>query len=59
MTIKTAAKSVGNGLLNGINAIHNDSIHSQIEELDEQLEALSAQIADLQQKKTKLKDQLV
>lgn len=59
MSVKTAAARVGNGLLDGMNAIHNASIRSQIEELDKQTEGLAAQIADIQEKKAKLKKQLV
>lgn len=58
MTIKSAMSNVGNGILEGISAIHNASIETEIKDIDAQLTALTQQITDLQEKKTKLKDQL-
>lgn len=58
MKIKTAASRLGNGLLDGLSAIHDASIRSQIEELDEQLETLRKQMVDVQSKKDKLEAQL-
>lgn len=58
MTFKSAMSNVGNGLLDGLSAIHNVSIQNQIDELDSQLEALTKQMTDLQSKKTELQDQL-
>lgn len=58
MTIKSTAATIGNGILDGLSAIHDASLRSQIEELDEQLEALTKQMTDIRAKKTKLEDQL-
>jgi hypothetical protein len=58
MTFKSTASSIGNGILDGLSAIHDASIRSQIEDLDEQLEALTKQMTDIRSKKTKLEDQL-
>lgn len=52
MTFKHAAANLGNGLLNGMSAIHNASINSQVAELDEQ-------IAELQERRLKLTRQLI
>jgi septal ring factor EnvC (AmiA/AmiB activator) len=58
MTFKSALSATGNGILDGLSAIHDASIRSQIKELDEQLEALTKQMTDIRAKKTKLEDQL-
>jgi peptidoglycan hydrolase CwlO-like protein len=50
--------NLGNGILEGLSAVHQASIETEIKDLDAQLEALTRQITDLQEKKTKLKDQL-
>jgi dynactin complex subunit len=58
MTLKTTASRIGNGILDGLSAIHDISVQNQIDELDTQLEALTKQMTDLQSKKTGLQDQL-
>lgn len=52
MTFKTAAKNFGNGLLTATTAIHNSSLQTQINELDEQ-------IAELQERRNELADRKI
>lgn len=50
MTIKTAMSTVGNGLLTATAVIHNASISSQIDEIDEQIKQLQEKKAELEPK---------
>lgn len=54
MTVKSAAKSVGNGILTGLSAVHNASIQSQINEIDDEIEPLEKQLKDLKERRAAL-----
>lgn len=59
MTFKSAMSSVGNGLLTGVSAIHNASIHGQITVLDDEILELEEQLKQKREEKTRLEDQLI
>lgn len=59
MTFKSAAKSLGNGLLSATTAIHNASIQNQITEIDSEMDALTKQLTRLEENRTKLDAQKI
>lgn len=59
MTFKTALSSVGNGLLTGVSAVHNASIHNQVTVIDDEILELEKQLNQKREEKTRLEDQLI
>lgn len=59
MTVKTAAKSFGNGILNAATAVHNATIDNQITQIDSEMDALRSQMARLEESRTKLTSQKI
>jgi hypothetical protein len=54
MSLKTAASRVGNALLDATTAMHNASIDSKINDLDEQAAALRMQLARIEEERSAL-----
>lgn len=54
MTVKTAAKRFGNGLLDCASAMHNAGIQNQINEIDDETKALRQQLTRLEEKRAEL-----
>lgn len=59
MSFKTAAKSIGNGLLTGATAIHNSGLQTRIDEIDLEIEELKQQIDRLWEERLNLDAQLI
>jgi predicted nuclease with TOPRIM domain len=59
MTFKTAAKSVGNGLLNGLGAIADAQTRNRIEEIDTEMSELQEQLDQLQEERDRLEKTLI
>jgi phage shock protein A len=57
--IKSAAKNVGNGVLAFGAACHNASVQNQINEIDEQADALRAQLTRLEENRSELVDRKI
>ncbi|MEO7397371.1 MAG: hypothetical protein ABIW84_02295 [Ilumatobacteraceae bacterium] len=53
--IKSAASTVGHGIVNASTAIHNANLQTQLDELDTQASALRKQLATIEDEKTDLK----
>lgn len=54
MSLKTAASRFGNAVLDAGTVMHNASINSQIEEIDEEISTLHAQLARLEERRSEL-----
>lgn len=54
MTLKTVASRIGNGILDATAVMHNASIDSEIEKIDEEIAALHAQLTRLEEDRTDL-----
>lgn len=54
MSFKTFACALGNGILEAGQVMHNAQIDSQIEEIDEEMAALRAQLTRLEQERNEL-----
>jgi chaperonin cofactor prefoldin len=59
MTFKTAAKSVGNGLLTATTVLHNSGLQTRINAIDEELETLQAQVDKLKEERSNLEAQQI
>lgn len=57
--IKSAASTVGNGLIDITSAVHNGSLQTQINDLDEQASALRMQLVSIEEQKTNLKARMI
>jgi hypothetical protein len=58
MSFKTAAATVGNGLLDGLCAIADAQTRNRIAEIDSELEVLRKQMIPLQEERDQLEQQL-
>jgi flagellar capping protein FliD len=54
MTLKTTAKTIGSGLLDGLAAVHNASIQREINEIDERIKAMQDQLVQLNEERKEL-----
>jgi septal ring factor EnvC (AmiA/AmiB activator) len=54
MSFKSAMFAIGNGILEAGAIAHNAQIQSQIDEIDEEMAALRAQLTRLEQDRTEL-----
>jgi hypothetical protein len=54
MTLKTAAKSVGNGLLTATTVLHNSGLQTRINEIDEEIQRKQIEIEALQEERFNL-----
>jgi hypothetical protein len=54
MTFKTAAKSVGSGLLTGLEVLATASARNRIYEIDREMEPLQERLAELQEERDHL-----
>lgn len=52
--IKSAASTVGHGIVNASTAMHNGNLQNQIDDLDTQAAALRKQLATIEDEKTDL-----
>jgi hypothetical protein len=59
MTLKTIASRVGNGILDAGTAMHNASLDSDIDKIDEEIAALHAQLARLEERRSELEDRKI
>jgi hypothetical protein len=57
MTFKTTASRIGNGLLDGLSAIHDATIQHEIDQLDTELDMLRKQMTEVQKKKDELESE--
>lgn len=57
--IKSAASTVGHGLLDATTAVHNATIQNRIDEIDKEMAMLRNQMVELEENKTKLKSQMI
>ena len=59
MTVKSAAKSFGNGLLTGVAVLHNSGLSTRINEIDTEIETLQARIDVLKEERSNLDAQRI
>jgi hypothetical protein len=59
MSLKTAATRFGSALIDVANEMHNQSIRNQIEQIDDQQNALRAQLTRLEQERSEQMTKLI
>jgi chaperonin cofactor prefoldin len=59
MSLKTTARRVGSALCEVANELHNSSIRTEIENIDKEADALRAQLARLEEKRSEKEAELI